>query len=109
MKFHLSNVLLLGFISLKMKWLLSAFLANEDSIECLKTFSVNYSDFLSDPNNIEFPLMDKPSIHFKLQPLSYNFSMIVLVLSAPQNIKQRNKLRKEIELINNGKLLFFYS
>ena len=65
--------------------------------------TVDYSDFLSDPKKTDFPLMDKPNVYFKLEPMKSNHSMVVLVLSAPNNIKHRNKLRKAVKSANNGK------
>ena len=49
--------------------------------------------------------MDKSSVRFRLQPSNYNHSMVVLVLSAPNNTNQRKKLRKQVALINKGKFI----
>ena len=79
-----------------------AFFQIQDFLDFTTCTKANYSDFLNDPNQLEFSLMDKSSVHFRLQPVKCNHSMVVLVLSAPSNTNQRKKLRKQVELINQG-------
>ena len=93
------------FVFLKIKWLLIAYFSPDRYIEHSNFGLFNYNSFLTDPELIEFPLMDRVSVRFELQPKKCNHSMIVLVLSAPANIKQRNILRREIKFINNGEFL----
>ena len=93
------------FVFLKIKWLLIAYFSPDRHIEHSNFGLFNYNSFLTDPELIEFPLMDRVSVRFELQPKKCNHSMIVLVLSAPANIKQRNILRREIKFINNGEFL----
>ena len=105
MKLSISNCLFYGFVYLKIKWLLNAYFSPDGHIEHTSFGPVNYSSFLNDPELTEFPLMDRISVRFELQPTKCNHSMIVLVLSAPANDKQRNILRREINSINNGEFL----
>ena len=108
MKVSIFDCLFYGFVTLKVKWLLYAYLSPDAQMEKSKPSTVNYSSFLNDVQLIEFPLLDKSNVKFEIQPKKCNHSMIVLVLSAPDNIRQRNILRRNFESTNNGEFFAKY-
>lgn len=90
------KIIFAGFTFLKLKWLVLAYFGHEPHPSFISDFSVNYFKSF-DPTN--FQIMDKAGLMFTITPSIYNISyqeIVVMVLSAPGNFKQRSKVRQEI-------------
>ncbi len=92
------KILIYIFVILKTKWLLAAIFGREASPPDLTSYAVSYDDYLASSNsNASFQIMDRKGVSFLVEPDSCSVQYPVMVLSAPKNLGQRQRIRNELK------------